>query len=179
MKSQSLEQRRQALLDSREIDPITGCWNYTRSKNNKGYGWFSINGKAIGAHRASWILFKGEIPKGRIVCHRCDNPSCVNPDHLFTGTTQDNRLDCENKGRSNRPVGEQSPWAKLTSEDVLVVRKLFASTPSARMSGSRIGRESLLKLLSESLGVSTKTLRDAIHGKQWKHIPFEEKEEAA
>lgn len=179
MKSQSLEKRKESLQKNKEIDPFTGCWNFTGSRNNQGYGWFSINGKAMGAHRASWILFRGEIPEGQIVCHKCDNPQCVNPDHLFVGTNQDNRIDCENKGRSNRVCGEESPWAKLTSMDVLVARKLFFSTPNARRSGSKIGKENLLKLLSNALGVSTKTLRDAINGKQWKHVPFEKTEEKA
>lgn len=76
------------------------CWIWQGAKNKKGYGFTSLpGGKKITAHRASYIVFRGEIPTGMLVCHKCDNPSCVNPDHLFLGTAQDNTSDMIKKGR--------------------------------------------------------------------------------
>lgn len=98
-----------------------GCWNYAGNKNN-GYGSFWHNGRNIGAHRFSWQLHYGEIPKGLMVCHHCDNPSCVRPDHLFIGTSKDNMLDASRKGRvlRNQQHGE---W-KISDEAVARIRKL-------------------------------------------------------
>lgn len=82
-----------------------GCWLWTSNRHWKGYGQFSYKGKPIYAHRLSWIITSGNIPDGLLVCHRCDNPSCVRPDHLFLGTPEDNTRDMYVKGRA-RPGGK-------------------------------------------------------------------------
>ena len=69
------------------------CWIWKGALNNHGYGQFSINYKNITSHRASWIFHKGEIPKGKLICHHCDNRKCVNPEHLYIGTHKTNALD--------------------------------------------------------------------------------------
>jgi len=78
---------------------IDDCWIWMGSRSKKGYGVFNIKGKQKKAHRISYEFHKGEIPDGLFVCHRCDTPQCINPDHLFLGTNHDNMQDAMNKGR--------------------------------------------------------------------------------
>ena len=85
------------------------CWVWTAAIDKCGYGYIGLGpGKGMGkAHRVSWQLHKGGIPEGLCVLHKCDNPSCVNPEHLFLGTQKDNAVDRELKGRGNQPVGDK------------------------------------------------------------------------
>lgn len=104
------------------INLVTGCWEWTAGKQSTfGYGMISLDRKrGTTAHRVSWMLFRGPIPEGMFVCHKCDNPPCVNPDHLFLGTQQDNMTD---KVRKNRHLpGERHPGAKLTADQVRAIR---------------------------------------------------------
>jgi hypothetical protein len=84
-----------------------GCWEWMgASRGKSGYGCLKINKKVVDVHRFSYVLHKGEIPKGLLVCHTCDNRICCNPDHLFLGTHKENHKDAVNKGRITFPNNE-------------------------------------------------------------------------
>lgn len=110
------------------INQSETCWLWTGAPDRFGYGRISLGGrnaKALKAHRASWILFRGKIPEELCVCHKCDVKLCVNPEHLFLGTIADNNHDMFNKGRGNpgSPPGQQHWNSKLTDDEVLEIRK--------------------------------------------------------
>lgn len=102
----------------------SGCWIWVACSDKDGYGKFQHEGKSIQAHRASYLIYKGEIPKGKLVCHSCDITSCVNPEHLFLGSHKDNIVDSVLKGRhsSLNQNGENGPNAKLTKEQADEIR---------------------------------------------------------
>ena len=105
------------------------CWEWQASKMSYGYGQFGISaGRVILAHRYSWMLHFGSIPNGLFVLHHCDNPACVNPNHLFIGTQKDNLHDMIRKGRAKNPpmpMGDSNPNAKLSRHDVKDILNYF------------------------------------------------------
>ena len=101
------------------------CWNWTGSKNGFGCGLLQLNGTVIAAPRVSWFIYY-EYDLGELfACHKCDNPSCCNPHHLFAGTHSDNIKDMYNKKRRIAYHGEQVSNAKLTNEQAKLIRKLY------------------------------------------------------
>ncbi len=100
-----------------------GCWLWSGRLNTYGYGVLRYRGRTIGAHRLSWIFTNGPIPEGLYVCHHCDNPRCVRPDHLFLGTSKDNQVDASRKGRSRGRVGhgEHNNHARLTADKIRLI----------------------------------------------------------
>jgi hypothetical protein len=106
------------------------CWEWQGAKTGNGYGGFKINGKMMAAHRIAWELASGAIPDGAFVLHRCDNPICVRPDHLFLGTLSDNAQDREAKGRGNTASREKHWNAKVTVAQVEEIRARAAEGAS-------------------------------------------------
>jgi hypothetical protein len=139
-----------------------GCWEWIGGKNDEGYGKFNLNrnGGTVNAHRYSYQLNIGPIPKGMLVCHHCDNPSCVNPKHLFLGTAEDNAWDKENKNRGNHPAGSQCHLSKLAEKDITIIR-------------NDIPMEEIIRKVNEfanHYNVATSTIYDILLRKTWKHL---------
>ncbi len=110
------------------VKQTTGCWLWTAGKFKGGYGQFRLGRIKVRAHRAAHELLVGKIPRGLLVCHRCDTPACVNPEHLFIGTHGDNSADRNAKGRAALirilPMpGQANPAAKLTAKQVDEIRR--------------------------------------------------------
>ena len=148
----------------REVIKQDDCWLWNGRINNQGYGivWFGgQEGRHIGAHRASWLLHRGEIPKNMFICHTCDNPICTNPDHLFIGDPLINSRDRANKGRNRDQLGAKNNMAKLNENKVIEIRKLL---------NIHISITSIAKLYN----VNWHTIKDIKSGKNWSHIKLEE-----
>lgn len=113
-----------------------GCLIWTAGKNREGgYGLFSINGVMLCAHRVAWTLFRGPIPEGMKVLHKCDTPACVEPDCLFLGTLSDNTQDMLSKGRNRPTVGERNRHAKLTAENIRDMRAMKGKATLDKIAG--------------------------------------------
>ena len=131
------------------------CWVWTAAKSIQGYGQFGIARKLCRAHRVAWTIANGPIPLGLLICHRCDNTSCVNHNHLFLGTSLDNSRDMVSKGRGNpargdlngsrtrpncRPRGEVHGRSKLNDAKVVEIRAAYAAGGvTLRQLGARFG----------------------------------------
>ena len=137
----------------KHVNKTDTCWLWTGGKSGDRYGAFNIDGKPKGAHRVAYELWKGEIPDGMLVRHKCDVPTCVNPEHLETGTNQDNMDDKVRAGRQSR--GEKHGRAKITKEQALDIL-------------SRVGQT--MRELAEEFGVSIAQICRIINRKRWKDI---------
>lgn len=100
----------------------SGCWEWRRCRQIDGYGTVRHGQKTYLAHRLSWELHRGTNPGRLYVLHKCDNPACVNPAHLFLGTQTDNMRDMKRKGRGALRKGERHPRAKFTEREILEIR---------------------------------------------------------
>lgn len=128
----------------------SGCWEYDGGRTNKGYGAVTIKGKQQSTHRLAHELWIGAIPDGHMVRHRCDNPPCVNPEHLETGTHADNVNDMVVRERCSRN--------KLTGVEVIEMRSLYHDS------------QFTYKDLSDRYGVTVPTVINIIARRRWKHV---------
>lgn len=150
-----------------KIAKTNGCWIWTGLRDKRGYGRINKGGKygpMVSAHRFAYERASGPIPAGAFVCHHCDNPSCVNPGHLFIGTAADNSADCVRKRRHSRmvhpestPRGESHYHSVLTETLVKDIRFRHASGVACRA-------------LARELGVSRTAVRLVIKRVTWRHI---------
>lgn len=144
---------------ARSVVSESGCWNWTGYLAWHGYGSFhDPDRRTRRAHRGAWESVNGRIPAGMHVLHRCDNPSCVNPDHLWLGTHTYNMRDRARKGRANTPKGERSGMSRLTAANVAIIKLLL----SLGVQPVRLGR---------LFGVWRHTIGDIKDGKTWRHVP--------
>jgi hypothetical protein len=138
------------------------CWLWQGRVNERGYGLIDKGGhsrhggRPLLAHRVAYELAHGSIPDGLFVCHSCDTPRCVNPDHLWLGTNADNAADMARKNRSNQ--GERCPSAKLTAERVTEIRRRWAEGGVQQ------------KALAAEYGVSRGVVSEILSGKSWRHL---------
>lgn len=155
----------QWVYDPRRIDSFCkrldmssrdSCWEWQGSRYAKGYGCTSYKGRKLHAHRLAWILARGAIPDGMMVCHTCDNPPCCNPNHLFLGTNSDNVRDSIGKGRRDQR-GECNNCAKLTSTQVLAIRRSHENKSA----------------LARMFGVSRRAIQLIKNHQTWSHLPCE------
>jgi len=129
-----------------------GCWEWLANKNKKGYGRLWVDGRNVFAHRVSWVIHRGPVIDEWHVLHRCDNPSCVNPKHLFLGTLADNIIDRCRKGRS--ALGERNGNSKLTIKQVLEIRSSNKS----------------IKQIARKFKIDKTQVRNIINCFQWRHV---------
>jgi hypothetical protein len=139
-------------VDRRSSDE---CWEWKGHRIPTGYGQITQRGRRTSTHRRAWELARGPIPEGLCVLHRCDNPPCCNPAHLWLGTQADNSADRDRKGRA--AVGEGNGKSRLTRDDVLAIHLLV----SYGLSWSKAAR---------SFGVSKGTVAAIISGRTWRHV---------
>lgn len=160
----------EVIMEGSMPEPNTGCWIWYRSVNRQGYGKLTCLGKSLFAHRTSFATFVSTIPPHLQVCHHCDTPSCVNPSHLFLGTAAQNHADRNRKGRQARgsrqglrvhphraPMGERNGAAKLTSDQVLIIRERISN-------GARIAS------IAADFSMSVAAIRFIHHRRTWRHV---------
>ncbi len=154
-----ISERDKARFVGKIVVSESGCHEWLGCTTKAGYGWFSLGGSARKmrlAHRVAWTIANGAIPDGIEVCHRCDNPRCVRPDHLFLGTPMDNTVDKLSKRRESR--GEQHALSRLTADDVRAIRTEHAT--------GAVG----YRPLARAHGVSSKTIAMIVRRQTWVHV---------
>lgn len=160
-KTQSFRELPKRFLDKIGAPDNRGCRNWIAAKFSTGYGAFQYEGRPRRAHRIIWEFSHGPIPNGLFVLHKCDNPACVNIEHLWLGSNQENMDDKVSKGRQTRngggPFGEMNKNAKLTAGDILQIR-------AARAAGVNQYH------LADKYGVSQTTICRIVNGRAWRRV---------
>jgi hypothetical protein len=147
-----------------DVKQASDCWNWKAAVRNKkeGYGAFWMNGRHNPAPRVALIL-AGRYTEGYVVCHKCDNPSCCNPDHLFLGTNLDNEKDKVNKNR--QAFGSKNGMAKLSEEDVKHIKSVVEQN---KLHGKRL-KNGVIEHLASTFNVSQSCIQDVLY-RRWRHV---------
>lgn len=147
-----------------------GCWLWTAARSNRtgpsGYGSFRMSGKHWLAHRLAWAMDRGRDPGKLLVCHRCDNPPCCNPRHLFAGTHTDNARDSVAKDRHAR--GGRNGHAKLTRSAVLQLRRVLPRLPRGATDTNLAS--GVMRDLMRGYGVDQSVISRVVRGLSWRHV---------
>ena len=143
--------------------PFMGCWIWTGATHERGYGVIGRGSREQGnerAHRLAYRLYKGDIPSGKIILHKCGNPTCVNPYHLEAGTAKENSQDTKDMGRMKLPdnSGDKAKWAKLKAEQV---KEILEAKGSKKGTGTALARK---------FGVSKSAIYQIWSGNNWKKL---------
>ncbi|MCA1589173.1 MAG: HNH endonuclease [Acidobacteria bacterium] len=141
-----------------KVNKTDGCWLWLRNTDAGGYGVFKSVIKSVKAHRFAYELAKGAFDPSWLVLHKCDNPPCVNPDHLFLGTHADNTRDKIAKNRHHHSEGTKNPAAKLNAEQILEIRAKYAAKEYSQVA------------MATQYGVSQNQISLIVRRKNWKHI---------
>lgn len=139
-----------------KVEITDDCWIWKAALTQEGYGTFWWDGKTGPAHRYAWSYYHGDIPKRMVICHSCDIPSCVNPNHLFIGTVQDNHSDMVEKRRN--VSGEKSGLSKLKEIQVIEIREKYKS-------GNYSSTD-----LSKYYGITRENVWCIVKNKTWKMV---------
>jgi len=151
------------ILDTTVINNSTGCWEWQGCKDRDGYGTMGYQNQTRLVHRLAYMLFYNtseEDIKGKVVMHKCDNPSCINPEHIKLTTQRENIIDMHKKGRAADQTGEKNGNAKLTDYQVKKIREMYQLG---------ISQEELSKIFN----VSRRTIYNIRNGISWSHVSFE------
>ncbi len=144
------------------------CWEWFRARTTDGYGTLTVDGRTVYVHRVSYEVHVGPIPEGIHILHHCDNPPCVNPNHLFLGNQQSNLSDMRRKGRDHKlgPYrGDQNGNAKLSEGEVLTICSEYRFLDPAW--GERVAMQ---RVLAQRYSVTTRTIRRVLSGENWGHL---------
>lgn len=153
--TEQIEARFWSYVDIRGMDE---CWPWKRARSKKNYGRFAIKYRVVNAQRVAYVLANGPFDESLFILHSCDNPCCQNPNHLRVGTNKENHEEKMAKGRQGAAHGERSGRAKLKTNQVLEMRKIFAA--------GGVTKAQIAKMFS----IAAITVSNIINRKRWSHI---------